>query len=57
MWTLKGRDTNRLKRAEMKFLRRIAGYSLLDNRRNVDILEELKVDPLEKKLAQYKQSG
>jgi hypothetical protein len=37
----------------MKFTRRRAGYSLLDHRRN--ILEELKVDPVEKKYAQYKQ--
>jgi hypothetical protein len=39
----------------MKFIRRIAGYSLLGNRRNEDILEELKVDPVEKKLARCKQ--
>jgi len=36
-------------------MRRTARYGLLDNRRNEDILEELKVDPVEKKLAQYKQ--
>jgi hypothetical protein len=28
---------------------------LLDHRRNEDVLEELKVDPVKKKLAQYKQ--
>jgi hypothetical protein len=33
----------------MKFMRRTAGYSLLDQRRNEDILEELKVDLVEKK--------
>jgi len=36
-------------------MRSTAGYSLLDHRRNEYILEELKVDPVEKKLAQYKQ--
>jgi hypothetical protein len=35
----------------MKFMRRTAGYSLLDHRRNENILEELQVDPVEKKLA------
>jgi len=35
-------------------MRRTAGYSLLDHRRN-DILEELKVDAIENKLAQYEQ--
>jgi hypothetical protein len=39
----------------MKFLRPTAGYSLLDHRRSEDILEELKVDPVEKKLSECKQ--
>jgi hypothetical protein len=39
----------------MKFTRLTAGYSSLDRRRDEDIWEELKVDPVEKKLAQYKQ--
>jgi len=39
----------------MKFTRRTAGYSLLGHKRNETILEELKVDSVEKKLAQYKQ--
>jgi hypothetical protein len=34
---------------------RRAGYSLLNHRRNEDILEEIKVDPVDKKLAQYEQ--
>jgi hypothetical protein len=35
---------------------RTAGYSLYDHKRNEDTLEELKVDdPVENKLAQYKQ--
>jgi hypothetical protein len=52
---LNQRDIRRLKAAEMKFMRRTAGYSLLDHRRNEDILEELRVDPVKKKLAQCKQ--
>jgi hypothetical protein len=32
----------------MKFMRRTAGYSSLDHRRHADILEELKVHPVEK---------
>jgi hypothetical protein len=38
----------------MKLMRRRTEYSLLDHRRN-DNLEELKVEPLEMKLARYKQ--
>jgi hypothetical protein len=35
----------------MKFMRTTARYSLLDDRRNEDILEELEVDPVEKKFS------
>jgi ABC-type ATPase involved in cell division len=43
---LKQRDIRRLKTVEMKFMRRTAGYSFLDHRRNGDVLEELKADPV-----------
>jgi hypothetical protein len=46
---LKQRDIRRLKTAEMKFMKHTAGYSLLDHTRNEDILEELKVDRVERK--------
>jgi hypothetical protein len=36
----------------MKFMKRTTGYISLDHRRNEDILEELKAEPVEKKLAQ-----
>jgi hypothetical protein len=39
----------------MKSMRRTARHNLLDHRRNEDILKETEVDPVEKKLAQYKQ--
>jgi len=39
----------------MKFLKCRAGYRLLDNRINGDILEDLKANPVEKMLGQYKQ--
>jgi hypothetical protein len=51
--TLKQRYLRRLKRAEMKFMRRTAECSLLDHKTNEDTLEKLKVDPVETKLAQY----
>jgi hypothetical protein len=46
-----------LKAAKLQFMIRIAGYSLLHHIRNADTAEELKADPIEKKLAEYKQSG
>jgi hypothetical protein len=39
----------------MKFMRRKAGCSLIDHKRNEDILEEIKGDPFARKLAHYKQ--
>jgi uncharacterized protein HemY len=52
---LKQKEVRRLKTAEMKFMRRTAGYGLLDQRRNEDILEGLKVGSVQKKPAQYTQ--
>jgi predicted esterase YcpF (UPF0227 family) len=49
IWTLKQRDIKRLKMTEVKSMRRTAAYSLFDHRSNKDILEELKVDPVENK--------
>jgi hypothetical protein len=40
---------NRLRTAEMKYLRRTAGYTLLNHKRNEEMLEELHVTPLEDK--------
>jgi hypothetical protein len=53
-WTIKQIDVRRLKTAEMKFMGHTTGYSLLDHRRNEDVLE-LKVNSVENKLSQYKQ--
>jgi len=40
---------------EMKFMRHWTGCSLCDHRRNGDVLEQLKAEPVKKKLTQYKQ--
>jgi hypothetical protein len=39
IWTLTQEDKSRLKASEMKFLRRTAGYTLLDHKKNEDILQ------------------
>jgi len=49
-------DTRGLKTAEMKFVTCITGYSLLENRRNENTLEGLKIYSVETKLAQYRQT-
>jgi hypothetical protein len=47
-------DRNRLQTAEMKYLWQTAAYTLLNHKRNEDILEELHVTPLENKLCTYR---
>jgi hypothetical protein len=54
IWTIKECDKNRFRTAEMKYLRRTAGYTLLNHKRNKEILEELHVTPLEDKLCTYR---
>jgi hypothetical protein len=54
IWTTKQCDKNRLQIAESKYLRRAAGYTLLDHKRKEEILEELHVTPLEEKLCTYR---
>jgi len=39
---------------EKKFFRRTAEYALFDNRKNGDILEELRAEPVDEKLRRYK---
>jgi hypothetical protein len=40
-WTIKGKDTRRITAAEMKYTRRIAGYTWTDYKRNTQIRKEL----------------
>jgi hypothetical protein len=47
IWTLKQRD---LQTTLEKFMTHTAGHCLSDHRRNGDILEEMKMDSLKKKL-------
>jgi hypothetical protein len=48
IWTLTEQDKSRLKASEMKFLRRTAGYTLLDHKKNEDVLQELNTTPVNK---------
>jgi hypothetical protein len=38
----------------MKFFSRTAGSAIFDHKRNEEILEELKVEPVDEKLGRYK---
>jgi hypothetical protein len=54
IWTIRKNDKKRLTSVEIKFFRRAAGYTLLDRKRNEEILEQLKVEPVDEKLRRYK---
>jgi hypothetical protein len=41
-WTIKARDASRITAAEMKYMRRTAGYILTDHKTNIQIAKELK---------------
>jgi hypothetical protein len=45
-WTLNRSDQKKIESAEMKFLRSVAGYTLLDQKRSTDIRSELKISNL-----------
>ncbi|KAJ4449371.1 hypothetical protein ANN_00769 [Periplaneta americana] len=53
-WTIRAADDKRLTVAEMRFMRQLAGCSLLEDRKNEDILKELKIDPLVHFVQQYR---
>jgi hypothetical protein len=52
--TLTQQDKSRLKASETKFLRRTAGYTLLDDEKNEDVLQELNTTPILEKITKYR---
>jgi len=55
-WTIKARDARRMTAAEMKYMRRTAGYTWTDYKTNTQIAKELKVTPILDKLLEYKRN-
>ena len=55
-WTVKARDTIRITAAEMKYMRRTAGYTWTDHKTNEQIAEDLKITSVLDKLLEYKRS-
>jgi hypothetical protein len=55
-WTIKTRDTRRITAAEMKYMRRKAGYTWTDYRTNTQIAKELKITSILDKLLEYKRN-
>jgi len=55
-WTVKARDARRITAAEMKYMRRTAGYIWTDYKTNAQIAKELKITPILDKLLEYKRN-
>jgi hypothetical protein len=53
-WTVKARDTRRITAAEIKYMRRTAGYIWADYKTNTQIAKELKLAQILDKLLRYK---
>jgi hypothetical protein len=54
IWTLRKQDKTRLTTSEMKFLRKTTGYTLMDHKKNEEIIRELQVAPIINKIQNYK---
>jgi len=54
--TIKASDARRITAAEMKYMRRTAGYTWTDYKTNVLITKKLKITPILDKLPEYKRS-
>ena len=53
-WAIKARDIRRITAAEMKYMRRTAGYTRTVYKTNTQIAKELKITPILDKLLEYK---
>ena len=55
-WAIKARDASRITAAEMKYMRRTAGYNWTDYKTNAQTAKELKITPILDKLLEYKRN-
>ena len=55
-WIIKARDARRISAAEMKYMRRSAGYTWTDYKTNLHIAKELEITPVLDKLLEYKRN-
>ena len=53
---LKQRDARRITAAEMKYMRRAAGYTWADHKTNTQITKELKITPIVDKFLERKRN-
>jgi hypothetical protein len=54
--TIKAKDARRITTAEMKYMRRTAGYTWTHYKTNAQIENDLKITPVLEKLLEYKRN-
>ena len=52
-WTVIARDARRIIAAEVKYMRRTAGYTCMDDKTNKEIAKELNITPVLDKIRNY----
>jgi hypothetical protein len=55
-WTINRSDRKKVESVEMTFLRSVAGYTLLDQKRSTDIRSELKIFNLTERIENQKEN-
>jgi hypothetical protein len=55
-WTINRSDKEKTESAEMQFLRSVAGYTLLDQKRSTDIRSELNIFNLIERIEKQKEN-
>ena len=53
-WTIKATDASRIRAAEMRYMRKTAGYTWSDYKSNTEVIKELKITPVLEKLENHK---
>jgi hypothetical protein len=56
IWTIEASDASRITAAEMKYMRRTAGYTWTDYKTNTQIAKELKITQILDKILEYKKN-
>lgn len=53
-WTITKMNERRIQTSEMRFLRRAAGYTKMDRKRNIEIRQELEVEDVNEMIREYR---
>ena len=56
-WTIKEKDTRRITAAEMKYMRKTAGYTWTDHKTNTETARELKITQALDKIQGYRRNS